>query len=366
MRAGMKILMAGVALFLPVQAMAQEGNWETGSDFNWTFHAKVPIKVKSELTYAADGDNERWLTNADIKPYLTLGLTDHIGIETGLRLKQVRGPEPGDTEFFQSHGLYVEQLKLTWTGQALSAFAGKYNPVFGIGWDKTPGIWNDEFTINYKTAERLGLGGSAQFGEGVWGHHRLSAGTFFADTTFLSGSVGTGRGRRSLSDGGASNTEDFSSFTLALDSQAPANIQGLNTYMGFRHQSPGDKGPAGDSENGYALGATYEFPVQDRYSVFLIGEYAGFSNFRTAPSDAQYWTAGGKVTIDEKWNVESTYTNRKIDPDHGSDTTDHMFFLDGGYTFANGIHLDGGYLYKQESEVDSHTIGTRLLYNFSF
>lgn len=342
MHAGMRILIAGLALFSPFCAMAQEdgSGWESGySDsgynsgydsgggFNPEFHADIPIEIKSELTYAADGDNERWLTDADIEPYLTLKLTDHIGVESGLVLEQVKGPDPGDTEFFSGHGLYVEQLKATWTGEALSAYAGKYNPVFGIAWGKAPGIWSDEFTEDYEMTERLGAGGAARFGGGAWGEHTLSAGTFFSDTSFLSGSLGTGRGRTSLSDGGASNTEDFSSFTLALDSKAPANIRGLETHAGFRHQAAGDKDPSGDSENGYALGATYEFPVQDRYAVALTGEYAGFSNFNAGPQDARYWTLGGQVKIDEKWNIDSTYTNRKTEPDSAAAIPSRIKFI---------------------------------------
>lgn len=72
------------------------------------------------------------------------------------------------------------------------------------------------------------------------------------------------------------------------------------------------------------------------------------------------------MKIDEKWNIDSTYTNRKTEPDSAADISDHMFLLGGGYTFENKIHIDGGYLYKQESDLDSHTVGTRLTYDFSF
>lgn len=302
-----------------------------------------------------------------VEPYVTLGLTDRIALETGLIFEQVKGPEPGENGFFKAHGLYVEQLKLTWTGEALSAYVGKFNPVFGIGFDKTPGLWNDAFTGDYEMTEKLGAGGSATLGGGGFlGRNTLSASTFFADTTFLSGSVVTGRGKTSLDDGGPGNTEDLSSFALALDTEAPAAAQGLATHLAFRHQAEGDKDVGGASENGFAVGATYEFPVGSRYGVSLAGEYAGFGDFDAAPGDARYWTLGGQVDIDTRWNVHATYASRSVDPDGADETDDDMILFGGGYAFSNGLQLDGGYLYMQEGEVDSHTVGTRLSYQFSF
>lgn len=350
------------ALAAPHLAAAQD----SGASFRPRFHGEIPMEVQTEVTFAADGDNERWLTGALIEPYVTLGLTDRLALETGLILEQVKGPEPGESAFFESHGLYVEQLKLTWTGEALSAYAGKFNPAFGIAWDKTPGIWNDEFTGDYEMTERLGLGGAAQIGGGRWGTHTFGAAAFFTDTTFLSGSVLTGRGKTDLSDGGPGNTEDLSSFTLTLDSETPASLAGLTTHLAFRHQAPGDRDPAGESENGFAAGARYEFPVGARYTAAIVGEYAGFSDFDAAPGDARYLTLGGEVVVDRRWDVHTTWTGRRLDPDGADSIDDHMILLGAGYNFDNGLRLDGGYLYKQEDDVDSHTIGTKLSYNFSF
>lgn len=358
----MKALISGLVFFLPAAAMAQESDW----GFKPSLSGEISAETQGEWTYAADDDNERWRLGGEANAYLTLGLTERIALETSLMFEQVEDHEAGEDDFFENHGAYVEELKLTWTGEALSAFAGKYNPAFGIAWDRAPGIWGDEFAGDYEMTERLGAGGGARFGGGSWGMHAVTAGAFFADTSFLSDSLGKSRGNLDLSDGGASNTEDLSSLAVALDSEGMAGVQGLSTHAALRHQSEGDEDSAGENETGYALGASYSFPVQERYEVALTGEYAGFDNFDAVREDRTYLTLGGEVTIDGKWTAHTTWTGRETEINGAEDDSDDMMTFGGGYRFDNGIKLDGGYLYKQESDIDSHTVGTKLSYDFSF
>src|SRR3546814_13651887 len=81
---------------------------------------------------------------------------------------------------------------------------------------RSPVIGGPALAEDYEWAEQTGVAGDLRFGgEGV-GKHALTLGTFFAETTFLSRSAFTDRGRTRLSEGGAGNQEDFSAFAVAL------------------------------------------------------------------------------------------------------------------------------------------------------
>src|SRR3546814_21075551 len=96
-----------------------------------------------------------------------------------------------------------------------------------MAWDVAPGIWGTDLAEDYELAEQIGVAGDLRFGgEGV-GKHALTLGTFFADTTFLSRSAFTDRGRTRLSDGGAGNPEDFSPFPVALEGTALPTLPAL-------------------------------------------------------------------------------------------------------------------------------------------
>lgn len=320
---------------------------------DWTFHAD-------------NNDHERNDLYAKVETYLRLALTNRVNIETGLVFEPVTDLGPGENGFFDNEGLYVEQLKLVWQGESLGAFVGKYNPTFGQAWDVAPGIWGNDFAKDYELTERMGLGGNATWAEAKWGRHTLTGNTFFADTTFLSDSWIERRGDRDDSDGGPSNTESLSSFSLTLDGQDIGGVTGLGYNLGFRHQAEGDADTAGDDENGWVAGATYEFQPAERYRVNLMGEYADFSNFNAGANDATYLTAGAKLTIDEKWNAAVSWTGRDTDLATGGNESDHLFQISGGYAFSNGVQLDAGWRNASESEDSSNALGSKLSYEWSF
>ncbi|HRC26649.1 MAG TPA: hypothetical protein PKX87_04365 [Alphaproteobacteria bacterium] len=341
----------------------------TGSAYGFAprLHGDFLFELEDDWTVNSDNnDDERNDLYGTVESYLRLGLTDRIGIETGLVFEPVRDLDPDENGFFDNEGLYVEQLKLVWQGESLGAFIGKYNPTFGTAWYLAPGIWGTDFAEDYELTERLGFGGNATWATPEWGRHTLNAGTFFADTTFLSDSWLESRGDLDESDGGASNTQSLSSFSITLDGQDVGAVAGLGYHLGFRRQAEGDADTAGDNETGWVAGATYEFRPAERYQVNLMGEYADFSNFDAGPDDATYLTAGATLTIDEKWNAAVSWTGRDTDLAAGGSNSDHLFQLSGGYAFDNGVQIDAGWRNASESNDSSNALGARLAYEWDF
>ena len=139
---------------------------------------------------------------ATIEPSIALQFSERFSLNTDLVIEPVRDRTADDDRFFEDHGLYAETLFLELTGQGWSLVAGKFNPAFGVAWDAAPGIYGTDFAEDYELTEKIGFGGALDvFGEGD-GAHRVDAAVFFADTSPLSRSAFTDRGRTRKSSGG--------------------------------------------------------------------------------------------------------------------------------------------------------------------
>ncbi|MCF8495773.1 MAG: hypothetical protein K9G62_03800 [Alphaproteobacteria bacterium] len=327
------------------------------------------VSFELRNNWNVDSDDKDLETNTiytKIEPYIALLLNDHLAVETGLVLEPVQDTDAGDNTVLDNEGLFAEQLFVSWTDDAYRLVAGKFNPAFGMAWDLTPGIWGNDFAEDYETTEKVGFGGSVTVGDEQSGEHTLSAATFFAETSFLSDSLATRRGPVDKSDGGVSNTEDFSSYTLALDSAAPLGVKGLTTHAGFRSQAAGDADIGAERESAYALGVNYTFPLAEGVETVLLAEWAGIRNLDGTDDDVDYLTGSAALEIYERWNVVLSHTNRDMDVRGGADADDRLSQLSAGYAFENGLTLDLGYRALRESGVDTQGVGALVGYLYEF
>lgn len=352
------VLAFGVVFVSP--SLAAEGSFPQ-------LKVTVPVSVEFDKTTTSDAGLESNNLYTEIEPYITLSLTDRLALETSLVFEQVKDIDADDdTSLFENQGLFAEEIKLTYTADQFGLYAGKFNPNFGIAWDAAPGVFGTDFAEDYETTERIGFGGYYTFDGGQTGSHTLGASTFFADTTVLSDSLFSSRGETDKDDGGVSNTEDFSSYALTLDSEAFAGVEGLNTHLGYRDQSEGDADVDLDREQAYAFGVNYEFPISDDVEMQLIGEWAGIRDSAGSTSDVDYITAGAAFEYQERWNFSFSHTDRDTSADDSTDAQDHMTDLTVGYAFDNGLGLDVGYRFSEEDNQDTGILGIVLGYEYAF
>lgn len=281
-------------------------------------------------------------------------------------LENVNDPKPNTNNTFQSEGIFMEELKLNFEQGGWAAFAGKFNPGFGIAWDYGRGIWSEDFAEDYEITERIGLGGSYNYEHEAIGTHTLTASTFFADTTFLSQSVISKRDRVSKDDGGASNTENFSSFAIALEGENLAGIKNLYYQLAYRYQSEGDEDSGGDNETGYAVTLNHIFPVTERVELDALVEFVDIKHFDAGTDDNQYFSASLITTFDERWNITIGYTSREIDVQGDSDIDDHLVQVSAGYDFGQGTTIEIGWRGTEEDGDDTDIIGGLIRHTFEF
>lgn len=280
-----------------------------------------------------------------------------LSVQSLMVLEPVQDPQPGRDRFFGDHGGFFEELYLQLVIGGVRLFGGKFDAPFGTAWDRAPGIWGVDFAEDYEVVERLGGGAEFTLPEIGLGQHTLSAAVFLADTSVLSESIFTNRGRTRRSTAGPSNTGDPESFSLALDSENIPGLAATAFHVSFRHQAPG-RGDFGH-ENGVAVGLQHTFQLGEGRTLTNLIEGVYLDHADAGPDNLYYFTSGG-VLQDGPWNLSVSYTGRKTDVRGAGDFTDHLFQATGGYRFDNGVTLDAGYRFSEESGIDTHILGFLL------
>lgn len=262
--------------------------------------------------------------------------------------------DPTDDRFMEDLGLYLDEAFVEADALGASFRAGKIHPDFGFAWDLAPGIYGVDFAEDYEVAEQIGVGTAIPLGELPGGEVALSASIFFADTTVLSESLFTNRGRLRKSDGGAGNTESLESFALALTGGAG---EGTTWSVGMRRLAAGQGDP--EDEWGFVAGAIHEQPLTEDVTLLVMGEGVYLSHAGGGLDDARYLTVGGGVAWGD-WGVTATYALR--DFDHAP--TDHLGTVSLDYAVTEEATLSAAYRLGREGSETSHTIGLLLSAEF--
>lgn len=326
-----------------------EGAIEVQND--WTFDSDDPTAEINDLFATIE-------VGIDFRP------VEWLFFHTDIVTEAVLDPGPGEDRVFEDHGTYLETLYGGVQIYNAQIFGGKINPSFGTAWDTAPGIYGADFAEDYELTERIGFGVAVELGGPDTGVFVVTSNAFFTDTTALSQSAFTNRGRTRLADGGPSNTESLESFSITVDASDIPALPGFTAHGGFRHQAAG-VGDFGD-ENGGVFGITQAFDIDDESAFEVVAEIAYFDQFGAGANDNLYAIIGGAYTTGP-WNAAIAYTLREIsDGPVGTNFTDHLVQVSAGRELFHEITLDLGYKFAREGGVDSHTFGVLLAREFGF
>lgn len=326
---------------------------------------EVAIEVQNDWTYDSDDRNAE-LNDLFTKtePEIVLHLTPGLSVLIHGVLEPVEAPGPSDDRVFEDQGLFVEELHLTYATEWFSVFGGKFTPNFGLGWDVAPGVYGTDFAEGgYELAEQIGLGATVTFKDKRFGAHTLSASTFFTDTTVLSESAINNRGRTRLSSGGAGNTEDLSSFAVALDGGEISALPGFGYHIAFVLRAEGQGNTA--DETGIAIAVRYSFSVAG-VGVSPFIEYVHFDDLAGTDGDERDFLTTSLQMVWKQWNLAVSRTGRDTDIAGGSGSDDELVQISVGYAFESGLGIDAGWKFTEEADIDSDTFGVLLAYTITF
>jgi hypothetical protein len=322
-------------------------------------------ELENDYTYHSD-DSDAELN--DLFGYLefavTVAVNPYLSFNATLVGEPVLDPDPGEDRVFEDHGLYLEVLNAQINlSEDTNLVVGKFGPGFGTAWDVTPGIYGVDFAEDYELAEFIGLGLNHTFDGGSFGSIAFGANVFFADTTFLSDSIGTHRGQTSILDGGAGNTEKLNNFSFTFDGEEIPDFPGLSWHAGYRVLSAG-LGDVAD-EHGHVLGFTRKTEPGKEQSAIFNFEYAGFENFGGSADHAHYLTAG-LTLANGPWHTDFAGTLRNIEVAGGPDSDDVLFQASLGYVDHHDIDWNVGYKFAGEGGVDNHIVGIFITKKLEF
>ncbi|MEO0566427.1 MAG: hypothetical protein AAF066_01750 [Pseudomonadota bacterium] len=295
-------------------------------------------------------------TFIDVIASPVIHFSDRFRFITETRVETIMPPDTDRA--FQDEGLFSRIILAEYSiNDRLSVHAGKMTPSFALASFVTPGMYGNSYNREIELIERIGFGGAYVFGEASTGRHTLTFNTFFDDTTFLSESLGNNRGRKSRSDGGASNTEGFESYTLSLEGRDMPRFPDLTYKIGLIHQARGQDGVA--DEQGLSLSLLQKFKANSGVNWTLIGEVAGFKNFDGTADDIVYASAG-LVYNKGPWTAVLSGTYRPRYVAGGEDFDDYTVQTSIEYDLGKGFSLALAHEFSRDENADNKRLGFRF------
>lgn len=325
-------------------------------------YLKGEVEIEFQYDNVFDADNpDAKTSDAFNKTEVAVGayFTRYFSVQSTLVFEPVLDLEPGEDRFFSDHGLFAEELYAKFDFNPFSLTLGKFNPAFGKAWDVTPGVYGTDLAEDYELTERVGLAVELAWEKTAVGDVTVTGSAFFADTSELSDSVFTERGKVDLDDGGLSNTEELNSFALAIEGKDLPGLAGLSYNLGYVHQSGGVDDI--DDQNGFVAGLKLD-KTYNGVALTWIGEVAYFDYAGDFFEDGDfvetlwYYTLGAQAKID-KYNVAIAYTGRNSEQVSGLERDDYQFQISAGMDLPEGWTVDVGYRFLEEQDEESHTIG---------
>lgn len=279
-----------------------------------------------------------------------------VTLKSEFRLEDVR--PPFEDRAFEDEGLFARKLFAdVKVSDRLSIQAGKFTPSFSFASLVTPGMYGNNYNKEIELIERVGFGADYRLTSSGNASYVISAATFFDDTSFLSDSLGSSRGNKARSDGGASNTESFESFTLSVQGSELIQFPGLTYQLALIHEARGE----GDSndESGFLVAATRTYPLARDRSFTWIAEIAPIWNFEGSADDVVY-TSGGLVYTQGPWTgvISGTYRERELAGGGRFDEYSIQTSID--YAFGGGLSLAVAHEFLRAQNDRSRRIGVRL------
>jgi hypothetical protein len=379
--AGLLVLSAFTAALMgvPAEVAAQVA---TAGDLDVVWGGTLLLTLQSDQTLNKAGGVKPFnntYTEPELETFLNIG--QHFAINSLVKMEQVRTVT--DTSAFRSEGLWVDQLYGTVSFDPVEVYGGKIHPRFGVAWDATPGLYGTDFAEDYELTEKIGVGAAVT--AHAAGIHRLSAESFFNDTSFLSNSLFSRPsitddkvlrpGRAHLSDGGPGNTGELDNFAVSLGGYNIPHLKGFSYNLGWSRLKRSNEDE--QNQNALVAGFAWEYPLTSRITIVPLLEYAHVSNQGGADVTADYITAGVAAELGLGWSVSAHATVRPIDDDEaGDEYTDHLAGFSVGYDLGSrlkkisplldGLALEAGYKHERAARENLNTIGALLAYERKF
>jgi len=317
----------------------------------------VEIETLEDWAYETDDSAAPY---PKIEPSVTVALAAEWSIFVQAVIEPVRTVSKIEDGDFNNLGLLMNDLRLEYSDAGLRARAGKLKPNFGIAWNRTAGIYPQE----YRIGERIGAMAGYTLSNMPAGKMTVSAGSFLLDANVLDRSVLSGRDDPEESAGDLNIAEIYTSSLVSIDgSGAPG--RGIPGYhLSVMHQDA----RRSDARDGTAFAIGLHTSVDLGHGVTFrpLTEYVRHRNFAgVAGQDREYVTIASGFAWNG-WDLAVAWTGRDTKHPDAEDDRDNRFRLSGGYVFDSGLRLEAGWKVADESHIESRTFAAKASYTLSF
>lgn len=308
--------------------------------FNWeNTHVQAEVEYLNVLE-ATDPvfEQEDYITR--VKTYSDFKITDNLNflLETDIIFDEEKNIFDRDERFLFRQGLNIDLLKLEYSGERFSLFAGRYEPAAEI-FPESPTFFGNY--SNYTNLdEKISLGSSVRLSNESTDEHWLTLNLFHVDTSFFSAPLLSGLDEVDKEDGGTGNTEKFNNGLLTLHGSSNYESGRVDYVLGYGEQQPGidlelvEKMSIGalygiiESSDSYEIELGLEHldienannnpeghstvTVSVYYNRWPLGIGLAYSERTVTPNDASEEEATGRIVeivvrywINDRWSIES-------------------------------------------------------------
>ena len=346
----------------PISTNAQEAQGHQyffGNDISLKFNGYAELGLEYITPRLEDSSSSfRFSAYAEHKTQLTF--RKNWSIKSVVKSQELDTRDDDDDK--EGYGVTLDSLYLQYGAARYKVYAGKFQARFGLAGQTNLGKFGYDF-YDYKVEEKLGFGGSIGFGDGASGSYVLSASLFTADTTVFSDSLIFERGRLKRSDGGPSNTEDLSSFAIALDGDRLPWADGVRYHVAYAHLAAGDGDQS--SSDSFVFGLQNNgWQIGNDMRLEWVSEVAYVTNVDGNGDDVAYITLGATVQ-NGRYSLTSVYAPRFVTAQNeADDRTEQLFALSLGYSVTDNSQVILGYRYRDEENTEDNTVS--VSYGFSY
>jgi hypothetical protein len=253
---------------------------------------------------------------------------------------------------------HFEALSVHYASDGLELAAGNYAPTFGVSAALAPLSLAAGLSREHEQKGRLGIGAAWHF-PGA-GEHRLSLGSYFAESRLLSAAGSEGE---NLLAGGEPYVTELRHLSAALDGQVTP-LEGLSYQLALRYQEWGEESVV--REYGYIAALYGDVSPFEGIEIHPIVEIAGLEDSGDAALNRHFLTLG--LSGDHgPWNLSLTYSGRetRIGDEPETLDEDRLLHLSLRHSSEDGTTAEIGHRIDSTNGVDIiSNLNIRLFWPF--
>lgn len=306
-------------------------------------------------------EQEDYITR--LKTYSDFEITDNLNLllDTDIIFDEEKNIFDREERFLYRQGLNIDLLKLQYSRERLSLFAGRYEPASEI-FPESPTFFGNY--SNYTNLDvKIGLGGAVRLSNDSSNEHWLTLHLLHVDTSVLSAPLLSGEDEVDKEDGGTGNTEKFDNGLLTLHGSPNFGAGRIDYVLGYGEQQPGIDLELVEKMSFGALYGVIE--PSDRFEIELGLEHLDIENANNNPEDHS------TVTVSAYYNrwplgIGLAYSERKVTPNDASDeeATGRIVEIVVRYWINDQWSLESALETIDETDFDETLFGVVLVYGF--